>query len=306
MFETVFFSTYFLPGVLALIMFGMGTSLTMDDFKNIFLQPKAVITGLTAQMILLPALAIGLAAISGLPPEFQVGLVLVSACPGGAVSNLLSYLLKGNLALSVSMTSINSFLVIFTIPTIVGIGISTFGGPTKDLVMPFWDTVVNILMITVLPCVVGIVVRSQSESFARKLEKPMKVAMPILLAIAMLAAIFLEKKEGVPITGADYMAVLPWALGMNMVSMFGGLGIAKLLKMERPKQLTIGLEVGLQNSGLAITVATSANLLGEPRLAVPASVYALFSFFTAVLFGLLVNRKEVSIRDIFRSSAGKE
>lgn len=306
MIETVFFSTYFLPGVLALIMFGMGTSLTMLDFKNIFLQPKAVITGLIAQMILLPALALGLAAISGLPPEFQVGLVLISACPGGAVSNLLSYLLKGNLALSVSMTSVNSFLVIFTIPTIVGIGISTFGGPTKDLVMPFWETVLNILMITVVPCIIGVFVRSQSESFAKRLERPMKVAMPILLAVAMMAAIFLEKKEGVPITGGDYLAVLPWALGMNLISMFGGLGIATLLGMDRPKRLTIGLEVGLQNSGLAITVATSAHLLGEPRLAVPASVYALFSFFTAVFFGLLVNRKEVTLRDMFRSSTAKE
>ena len=104
MIETTFFSTYFLPGVLALIMFGMGTSLTTKDFRNIFLSPKAVIIGLICQMILLPAVAIGLASISGLPAEFQVGLVLIAACPGGAVSNLLSYMLKGNLALSVSLT----------------------------------------------------------------------------------------------------------------------------------------------------------------------------------------------------------
>lgn len=301
MFETTFFSTYFLPGVLALIMFGMGTSLTGNDFRNIFLQPKAVIIGLICQMLLLPAVAIGLAAISGLPAEFQVGLVLISACPGGAVSNLLSYLLKGNLALSVSMTSINSFLVIFTIPLIVNIALSSFSGQSTDLVMPFWKTVINILLITVIPCILGVLVRYRFPAFAAKLQSPLKVAMPVLLAVAMVAAIFLEKKAGVPITSQEYISVLPWALALNFVGMFGGLGIARLLGLNGPKRLTIGLEVGLQNSGLAIAVATSANLLGDPRLAVPASVYALFSFFTAVLFGLIVNRKEVKLRDMFRT-----
>lgn len=302
MIETTFFSTYFLPGVLALIMFGMGTSLTGKDFRNIFLHPKAVVVGLVCQMVLLPALAVGLAYLSGLPPEFQVGIVLISACPGGAVSNLLSYLLKGNLALSVSMTSINSFLVIFTIPLIVNIALSVFMGKTTTLVMPFWDTVLNILLITVIPVVLGVLMRYRFPATAAKLQAPLKIMMPILLAVAMVAAIFLEKKDGIPITTNEYLSVLPWALGLNIIGMFGGLWIARGLRLDGPKRLTIGLEVGLQNSGLAIAVATSANLLGEPRLAVPASVYALFSFFTAVLFGLIVNRKEVRLRDMFKTS----
>ena len=299
MLETNFFSTYFLPGTLAVIMLGMGLSLTGKDFRNIFLQPKAVITGLISQMILLPAVAIGIAMVSGLSPEMQVGIVLIAACPGGAVSNLISYLLKGNVALSVSMTSINSFLVIFTIPTIVNIALGTFMGTGTDLVMPFWNTVLQVLLITVIPCVIGILIRYQNEGLAKRLESPLKVAMPIMLALAMLAAIFLEKKEGVTITTGQYIEVLPWALLLNLVGMFGGLGVAKVLRLDQPKSLTIGLEVGLQNSGLAIAVATSATLLGNPQLAIPASVYALCSFFTAVAFGLIVNRKEVRLRDVF-------
>ncbi len=301
MIETTFFSTYFLPGVLALIMFGMGTSLTGRDFRNIVLQPKAVIVGLICQMVLLPAMVVGLAAVSGLPAEFQVGLVLISACPGGAVSNLLSYLLKGDLALSVSMTSINSFLVIFTIPIIVNIALSIFIGKTTSLVMPFWATVLNILIITVIPVVLGVFVRYRFHKFVLRLQAPLKVLMPIMLAIGMLSAIFLEKKEGIVITTQEYLLVLPWALAMNIIAMLGGLWIAGGLGLDGPKRLTIGLEVGLQNSGLAIAVATSGNLLGDPRLAVPASVYALFSFFTAVLFGLIVNRKEVKLKDMFRT-----
>lgn len=298
MLETKFFSTFFLPGTLALIMLGMGLSLTAQDFRNIFTQPKAVITGLICQMLLLPAFAFGVAELCGLRPELQVGLVLIAACPGGATSNLISYLLKGNVALSVSMTTINSFLVIFTIPTIVSIALATFMGESNDLVMPFWETVLNILLITVFPCVLGILIRARNKNFAERLEPKLKVIMPTMLAIAMLAAIFLEKPTGDPISGSDYIKVLPWALLLNLGSMFGGWGIAKALRMDNPKQLTIGLEVGLQNSGLAITVATSASLLNNSELAIPASTYALFSFFTAIAFGLLVNRKEVRLGEV--------
>lgn len=300
MFETQFFSTYFLPGVLALIMFGMGMSLTLDDFRNIFLQPRAVITGLIAQMILLPVVAIGLAEVSGLDASLQVGIVLIAACPGGAVSNLLSYLLRGNVALSVSLTSINSFLVVFSIPIIVNMALSIFMGETTNLVLPFWSTVVQILLITVLPCALGILVRRMNQNFAERSQRPLKVAMPVLLALAMVAAIFLEKKEGGGTSTTQYLTVFPWVLLLNAVAMFGGWAIAKALRMDAAKSITIGLEVGLQNSGLAIAVATSAQLLGRPDLAVPASVYALFSFFTAVIFGLIVNRKNVRLRDLFR------
>lgn len=305
MLDTNFFSTFFLPGVLALIMFGMGMSLTAQDFRNIFLYPKAVVAGLISQMLILPAFAIGLAELSGLSPEMKVGIVLIAACPGGAVSNLLSYLLKGNVALSVSMTSINSFLTIFSIPFIVNVALDVFMGTSKSLEMPVWDTVLQILLITVIPCVLGILVRRFSPSFADRSESPLKVAMPIMLAVAMLAAIFLEKKAGAPITTAEYVAVLPWALALNVVAMVFGYLIAGFLHLGRPNQLTIGLEVGLQNSGLAIAVATSTFLLDDPRLAVPASTYALFSFFTAVIFGLVANRKEVGLRDLLRSSSGK-
>ena len=303
MIETTFFSTYFLPGILALIMLGMGMSLTGKDFKNILLQPKPVILGLFCQMILLPGLALGLAGLAGLPPKLQVGLVLISACPGGASSNLISYLLKGNVALSVSMTSVNSFLTILTIPTIVNLALKFFLNTSSSLVMPFGETVLQVLLITVLPCVLGLLIRYQRPQLAFRLEAPLKRAMPVMLAVGMLAAIFLEKKEGVAITTEQYLQVLPWALALNFIGMFGGWGLARLFGLGRANRLTIGIEVGLQNSGLAIAVAASANLLGDPVLAIPASVYALFSFFTAILFGLLVNRREVKLKDIFKSNS---
>jgi bile acid:Na+ symporter, BASS family len=298
MIETHFFSTYFLPGVLAIIMFGMGTSLTMADFRQILVHPKGVLVGLAVQMILLPLYAIAIAMLSGLGPEHQVGLVLVAACPGGAISNLLSYMMKGSVAMSVAFTAINSFITIFSIPFVTNIALNIFMDTSTSLVMPFWETVLQILMITVIPVVLGIYLRNRRPDVTVKLERYFKVGMPIMLAIAMVAAIFLEKKD-VKVAPAELLEVFPWALLLNAIAMFSGWALAGLLRLGKAAQLTVGLEVGLHNSGLAIAVATSAYMLNNPKLAIPASTYALFSFFTAVAFGLIVNGKSLSWREMF-------
>lgn len=200
------------------------------------------------------------------------------------------------------MTSINSFLTIFTIPTIVNVALGVFMGKSSPLQMPFWTTVLQILLITVIPCVIGIVIRARNEAFTKRVERPLKIAMPIMLAFAMLAAIFLEKKPGVKIELHEYLDILPWVFLLNAAAMFVGWGVAGLLRLGKANMLTIGVEVGLQNSGLAIAVATSAALLHDPRLAIPASTYALFSFFTAIAFGLIVRPPEGGLRGMFKAS----
>lgn len=298
MIETHFFSSYLLPIVLAVIMLGMGTSLAWGDFQNIFVKPQAVIVGLVTQLILLPALAICLAYISPLRPEHQVGLVLVAACPGGAIANLLSYMMKGSVALSVSFTALNSFITIFTIPIVTNIALQTFMSTRVQLVMPFWETVLQIVLITVIPALMGVGMRAAWPRMTYKMQKYFKVSMPIMLAIAMVGAIFVEKKN-VPVELSELLDVLPWALSLNALAMLLGWGVAGLLKLGKPAQITLGLEIGLHNSGLAIAVATSAYMLDNPTIAVPASTFALFSFFTAVIFGFLVNGKSLDWREMF-------
>lgn len=289
--ETPIISTYILPTVLGLIMLGMGLTLTLQDFRNIFLQPKAVTLGLVGQLILLPLTAFGIASISGLSPEFKVGLILISACPGGAVSNLISYMLRGNVALSVSMTTINSFLVVFTIPTIVGIALEVYMGDGKTFKLPFWDTFFQVLLMTVLPCLLGIWLRRINEFLALVIQKPLNYVMPTLLAVTMLAAIFLEKSDAPPLQTEDYLTLIPFTFLLNFAGMFLGYFGARILKLTKANQTTIAIEVGLQNTGLAITVATSSNLLGSQEMGIPAGVYALFTFFTALGFGYWVNRE---------------
>jgi bile acid:Na+ symporter, BASS family len=298
MIDTHFFSTYLLPAVLAVIMFGMGSSLTVADFRNIWLHPAGVISGLFSQLVILPFIAIAIAYFSGLRPEHQVGLVLVAACPGGAIANLLSYLMKGNVALSVSFTAVNSFITIFTIPLVVNIALAVFMDTSSTLVLPFCETVLQIVLITVLPVALGVWMAAKWPRTTQGLQRYFKLGMPLLLAFAMIAAIFLEKKD-VEVKGNEFIEVLPWALLLNILAMIAGWATAGILRLGKPAQITLGLEVGLHNSGLAIAVATSSLMLDNPTLAVPASTFALFSFFTAVGFGIIVTGKSLSLREMF-------
>lgn len=271
----------------------MGLSLTQGDFVNIVKRPRGLVVGLILQMIALPILAFLIVLIiPGLSPELKVGIILLASCPGGATSNLVNYLLNGNLALSVSITSVNSFLTQFTIPLYVNLGLYFFMNSEADIQLPFGETVAQILLITVIPAVVGIFLRSRKPDVADKLRVPLKYITTILLAIAMIGAIFLEKNEQLNIPIGDYWMLLPLLLLLHFGSMFMSLYIARRNKLSIKSQSTIAIEVGLQNTGLAIAVATGPLLLDNSAFAIPAAIYALFSFFTTFGFGVGMNWKQ--------------
>lgn len=291
--DTNFFSAYLLPATLAFIMVGLGLSLTRSDFVNVVKRPRGLLVGLVLQMVALPLLAFLITLlIPGLSPALKVGIILLAACPGGATSNLVNYLLNGNLALSVSITTANSFLTQFTIPFYVNIGLYFFMHSGTDIKLPFLETLLQILFITVIPAVVGVVVRSKAPQFAEKVQTPLKYIMTTLLAIAMIGAIFIEKNEQLEIPIGDYWMVLPLVLLLNFGSMFMSFYAAKYFKLGIKSQTTIAIEVGLQNTGLAIAVATGPLMLNNPAFAIPAAIYALFSFFTTLGFGVGANWKQ--------------
>lgn len=284
------FSGILLPFALVFVMFGMGLSLTIQDFKNIFRYPRSLIIGLVCQMLLLPLIAFGLAYISALPPAIQVGIVLIAACPGGAVSNLITHLLEANVALSVSLTTLNSFLVTLSIPTIVQLAIFFFMGQgDMEIKLSFWDTLFEILFLTLLPCLLGIYLRYRLETWANIVQRPMKFMMPFLLGIALLGAIFWEdgKHSTLPVF-TEIIWIIFYVFLLNLLGLSLGYVLTGFLVGNREDQITIAVEVGLQNTALAITLATSPLFLHDKTMAIPASIYALFTFFTAALFGLLV------------------
>lgn len=288
-----FFSAVFLPITLVVIMIGVGLSLTLTSFRNIFLYPKAISVGLVAQMVLLPLLAFWIADVSNLSPEFKVGLVIVSACPGGASAGLLNHLLRGNVALSISLTSINSFITLLTIPFITNIALERYMGTGASITLPVMDTVREVALMTVVPAFVGVMMRRFWSAGARAAEKPLRFIMPTLLAIAFLGIIFFEQR-GKNDVAHEFMSLVLPNLWLNLGAMGGGYLMGLLFRLGPTSRMTISIEVGLQNSSLAIYVSSA--LLASAPMALVAVVYGSFTFVTAILFGVGVYRLNRFIR----------
>lgn len=280
-------------------MAGMGLNLTFPDIKRVFLNPKGLLLGLISQMIFLPVLAFLISFIPGLTPEWKVGLMLVAICPGGATSNLLNYLLRGNLALSVSLATVNSFITLLTIPVFLHLSLQYFIGKDMAIELPFSTMLWEIFYLTLLPVIVGMIVRGFLQDNFKKITRLLNFLMPMVLGLAMIGAIFLEKKEEI-IRTSDYLATLPHMILLNFLSMTMGFLFGRMARLNTPTAMTISLETGLQNTGLALAIGLGSGMLNNDDMAVPAATYAMFSFFTTLIFGLWVNRKNVSIKEVLR------
>jgi len=265
----------------------MGLSLTDRDFRNIFVQPKAVIIGLCCQIILLPLIAWLIVRSINIDPYFKVGLMIIAACPGGATSNLVTYLLRGNVALSISMTAINSLITLITIPLVVTLSLDAFLHADDTITMPVGQTILKVFLITILPAFTGTRLRKHFPEFATGLEKPLRIILPLLLLLVYGGVVFTSEDAGEN-TRAEFIQIFPYALLLNFLAMGSGLMIARLMRLRVINQFTISIEVGLQNSALAILVAIT--LLGSPKMALVPVVYGSFTFFSTLLFGWFVKK----------------
>lgn len=291
MLETRFFSSVLLPVVIAFTIMGIGTSLSLSDFRNIFKFPRGIAVGLLGQLVLLPLVAIAVAYLSPLRPEFKVGIVLVAACPGGATANLIVHLFRGNVAMSLSFTIINSLITIFTIPAWVYAALYLFMDEGKGVQVPLREFVVDLVLITIVPIAVGIFVNNRFPRFIHKTRRVIDTVLPVILALAMVAAIFLEKKEdGVELSASLFLGTLPWVLLLNVGGMLSAYALAYLFRLGNRNRMTLSVEIGLHNTVLAIFLASSASILNNTLIAIPATVYAMFSFFTAVAWAGYVRR----------------
>lgn len=285
--NTTIFSEIFLPLTLAVITFGLGLSITIRDIRNIIVFPGNISIGVLSQLILLPLIAFGIVLASGLKAELAVGLILISICPGGATSNLVTYMVRGNVALSVSMTVVNSLITLFTIPLIAQFSLNLFMQRHENIDLPFLRSVFDIFKITVLPAALGITARHFRQDLAKKLEEPLRYILPILLLLVYSGVLFLENGNG-QITFTGFLKLLPYALLLNILAMLGGIYMPRLFGIKHINRVTIAIELGLQNSTLAIVVAST--IIGEPAMALMAVVYGSFSFFTTWGFGYLARK----------------
>lgn len=276
-------------GVLATIMFGVGLSINFDDLRRIYRSPKAFVLGLIAQMILLPLMVFVIIGFTDLPPAVKVGFIILAACPGGTTSGFVTVLFRGNVALSVSLITINSLLTLITIPLLVNLALTVFAGRHSPFELPLVQTFLQIFFVTLLPAFIGVLLRYYREKIADKIQKPVRTIMIILFAGVYAVIAFLdESKGGSGITYADLWSILPYAIIINLAGFAAGMAMGVFGKTGIRTSWTIGIEVALQNTTLALLVA--GTLIQSNEMVKPALVYALFSFWTALLYGVVVKK----------------
>lgn len=281
------FSNYLVPLTLAVTTLGMGLSLEKDDFRNIFYYPKALTFAIITKLIFLPLIAFIITLLFNINPVFKVGLILIAACPGGATTNLLTYLLRGNVALSISMTAVSSLIILITLPITVNLGLDYFLGTTIEINLPVGNTILNIFILTIIPAVFGVYIRTKYRSFAESLEKPLRIILPLLLIIVFTGILLTEKNQS-DSSLLNSLYIFPIGLLLNLLGMTIGYIVAYIIKLSNKDRFTISIEVGLQNTALAIFIAST--ILNNSKMALVAVIYSSFTFFSTALFGYLVKK----------------
>ena len=276
-------STIILASSLIIIMLGMGLSLVFDDFKRIIVYPKAIFVGLTNQLIILPLIGFAIALIFPLRPEIAIGIMILAACPGGPTSNLITHLAKGDIALSVTLTALSSFITILTIPFIVNFALKHFLDEGQMIRLDVVETIIRIFAIIIIPICIGMIIRRFKEGFAIKMAKPVRKASGFVMALVIIGIAIKEKENIIPyFQQAGIVALL-----LNITTMMVGYYSSKIFNIKNKRAISISIESGIQNGTLAITIAVV--LLGNSEFAITPAIYSLLMFFTggvAIYLGL--------------------
>lgn len=270
--------TAYIPWMLGLIMFGMGATLTLADFKEVLRQPRVVSIGVLAQFTLMPLIAYVLAISFNLPKELAIGVILVGACPGGTASNVMTYLARGNLGLSVACTSISTLLAPILTPAIFYVLASQW------IDISAWDMFISVLKMVLLPIVLGIIVNSFFPDISRRSSSllPLISTSAIILIVAAIVA---SSRGKIAETGWLVLLVVMLHNGAGCLL---GFTLARWLKCSYTDSKTIAIEVGMQNSGLG--VALSSAYFG-PVAAVPSAIFSVWHNVSGSILAMYWSRK---------------
>jgi len=275
-----------LPLALGVIMLGLGLGLTPADFRRVVVYPRAVIVGLLCQMVLLPLVCFGIAKAFGLPPALAVGLMLLAASPGGATANLFSHLAKGDVALNVTLTAVNSVLSLVSLPLIVNLSLAAFMGEGRVIPLQF-AKVIQVFVIVLGPVCLGMLVRNKKPELAARLDKPVRIVSAVFLLLVILSTVLKERAN----LAEFFQQVGVAALAFNIASLAVGYLVPRVARLPERQAIAIGMEIGIHNGTLAIAIASGPTLLNNSTMAIPPAIYSLIMFFTAALFGALVSRR---------------
>ena len=273
-----------LPVALGVIMFGLGLDLTPGDFARIGKRPKAVALALACQLLLLPAVCFGLVLLFRLPPVLAVGMMLLAASPGGTTANLYSHLFRGDVALNISLTAINSVIAVLTLPVIVNLSIAWFQPGDMTVGLQLKKTI-EVFMIVLAPVGLGMLVRGFKPGFARAMDKPVRLASVVILTLVIAGAVV----SNFAVLKDDFLALAGIVVSFCILSLGIGFIVPRLFRINREQSIASAFEVGLHNATLAIVIAES--VLAVPDMSLPAAVYGVLMFPLAAVFGLLISRK---------------
>lgn len=266
-----------LPVALAVIMVGIGLSLTLADFREQARTPRATIIGTLGQVFLVPAIGIAVALVMDLPPIMALGLVLVAACPGGSTSNLVTYLARGNVALSIILTVVASLVIIVTLPGWLDVAGRILPGATElSVSVPLGQTFGLLIGIILIPVAIGMVIRAKKPELAATLERGMSVLGALVLLLAIGAVAVDLGGEIIDMTIATGPAVLVFNIAVILV---GG-ALAWIARVDRASQLALAVEYGIKNSTLGLVIALT--VVRDEEFAVPAAVYSIVMYVTAI------------------------
>ncbi len=267
--------------LLMVVMFGMGLTMKLGDFKVVFIHPKEMIVGCIAQFTIMPLLAFALGKIFGLEAALLAGVILVGTCPGGTSSNVITYMSKGNVALSVGMTSVNTLLSPVLTPAITYLLLRT------SVNVDVWAMCLSIIQVVILPIALGFVVNRFAAKFVARAVEILPVVSVIAICL-IVATVVSHNAEKIMTTGAIVFVVV---ILHNLLGYACGFGVGKLFRMDLAKTKALTVEIGMQNSGLATSLAATS----FPSLAmatVPGAIFSVWHNISgAVLAAVLQHKK---------------
>ena len=271
--------TSYVNTLLGIVMFGMGMTLKLSDFKVVFTKPKAVITGILSQYIIMPLLAFLLVKIFNLDPALAVGVILVGSCPGGTSSNVMTYLAKGDVALSVGMTACTTILAPVVTPALVLL----LGGATINV--SYVSMLMSIVQVVLVPIVLGFVINHFFEKFAQACAKVLPLVSVIAICLIIMAVVAANAAK---IMTVGWLIVVVVMLH-NLCGYALGYGVGKVLGLSRDQMRTLSIEVGMQNSGLATSLAT-VHFATMPLAAVPGTVFSVWHNISGAIYANILAR----------------
>ncbi len=276
-----------LLGALALVMFGLGLSLSIDDFRRVARYKSAVVLALGLQVLLLPLVCIGIIWLFGLAPPYAVGLLILAASPGGITANLFSHLFGGKVAVNITLTAINTLLAIVSLPLIANLAITLYlpKGPDATVVPLQFGKVAQVVAVVIVPVATGMFCARLAPVFAERAAKPFKALSTLVLAAFAILSIVAERDALL----ASFSTLGPAVVLFNVVSLLSGYLLSRAKGLDDGTARAISFEIGIHNSTLALYIALSVLMSFE--IALPAALYSISMYITAALFGVWLRRR---------------